>query len=234
MPSKKTALLSNKVPGKVTDIFENLGYGCVLLQDFKYLDTPVSHHPDMLFSLLPSGKLLCDERYLKANPELCETELEFLVSKKHLGKLYPNDIVFDALIYDDTVYGNVSFIAPEILESCKNKVNVKQGYTLCSTLVTDKCAITADKGIYNALKRNGVDVLEISPDRIVLEGYNSGFIGGASAFEPISDTVVFFGDISAHKDFNKIADFLSEHGHSIKYLSGYPLTDFGGAKLIIK
>ena len=109
-------------------------------------------------------------------------------------------------------------------------VDVKQGYTRCSTAVIGKnSAITADSTIYNALTKNGIDVLKIDSGSIRLDGYDYGFIGGACTM--IDDgTVAFFGDIKTHPNFRKIERFCIIHNVRIINLAeNKPLTDVGGA-----
>ena len=233
LQSKRIALLSEHIPDTVSRVFENLGYGCVSLPSFSELDAPVAAHPDMLFFKIEDKKLLCDQRYYKENAALLSSiDVEFVFSKAVVSGQYPNDIAFDVFSFDGVLYGKLDFIAPEIRQSFKNAVNVKQGYTKCSTLLTDRCAITADQGIYARLKENGVNVIKISPSGISLPGYGAGFIGGASAYDHQNDTVVFFGDLSVHPDCDMIRSFLIENGHKIISVSDRPLTDYGGAILI--
>ena len=212
MVSEKTALVSADMPESTCSIFGNLGYGCVRLPGFDALAKPVSSHPDMLFSRLSDGKLLCDAEYYRQNKHLLDAlGVQMVVSERALGKEYPRDIAFDALIFEDCIYGRLDALAPEIIEEPKVLINVKQGYALCSTLVTDRCAVTADSGIYDALKNNGVDVLKTTSEGVRLEGYGCGFIGGASAFDPCSNTVIFFGNVTEHPDYGELRYFLSAH-----------------------
>jgi hypothetical protein len=109
-------------------------------------------------------------------------------------------------------------------------VDVKQGYTRCSTAGIGKnSAITADSTIYNALTKNGIDVLKIDSGSVRLDGYDYGFIGGACTM--IDDgTVAFFGDIKTHPNFRKIERFCIIHNVKIINLAeDKPLTDVGGA-----
>jgi hypothetical protein len=65
-----------------------------------------------------------------------------------------------------------------------------------------------------------------------LPGHQYGFIGGASG--KISENeILFFGDITAHQDYKKIAGFIEKHGCKIISLN-FPLTDFGGIIPIIE
>ncbi len=229
------ALISESLPYEIEKKLQNLGYGCVRLPKCDRLDAPVASHPDMLFCQLGDGRTLCDRGYFEENKELLEkTGIELVPSKKALQKKYPFDIAFDVLVFDGILYGNLAFIAPEILETYEKQKNVKQGYTLCSCLVTSRCVITADEGIYRSLQENGANALMISQSDINLDGYTCGFIGGASCYDFRSDTVLFFGDISSHKDGCKIKEFLLKNGHKIDEIKEMPLSDFGGAKLFIK
>ena len=123
-----------------------------------------------------------------------------------------------------------------MLDYCKNNgiktVNVNQGYARCSTLiVAQNAAITADKSIEKALKSNGAEALLISEGNIRLEGFDYGFIGGASCTD--EKTVYFFGNVKKHPDYEKIKAFCDRYNSNIEILcEDEPLTDIGGAVLI--
>lgn len=155
---------------------------------------------------------------------------------KKPGKNYPENILLNCLYHNNKLYGKLSATDSSVREYCRENnietVNVNQGYTRCSTLVVnDKAVITADKSIEKAMKNNGVEVLLISAGNIVLEGFDYGFIGGASFSD--NNTIYFFGDITKHPDYNKIKEFTSKHNSIIEILcKTQPLTDIGGAVLI--
>lgn len=155
---------------------------------------------------------------------------------KKPGKNYPENILLNCLYHNNKLYGKLSATDSSVREYCRENnietVNVNQGYTRCSTLVVnDKAVITADKSIEKGMKNNGVEVLLISAGNIVLEGFDYGFIGGASFSD--NNTIYFFGDITKHPDYNKIKEFTSKHNSIIKILcKTQPLTDIGGAVLI--
>ena len=125
--------------------------------------------------------------------------------------------------------GNFAFADDKLLTLTESlsKLDIKQGYCKCSCLVINENAlITDDKSIYNIALKNGVDCLLVSKGDVTLPGHNYGFIGGASG--KISKTeVLFFGDVTKHRDYKKIADFIEKHGCKIISLD-FPLTDFGG------
>ena len=155
---------------------------------------------------------------------------------KKPGKNYPENILLNCLYHNNKLYGKLSATDSLVREYCRENnietVNVNQGYTRCSTLVVnEKAVITADKSIEKGMKNNGVEVLLISAGNIVLEGFDYGFIGGASFSD--NNTIYFFGDITKHPDYNKIKEFTSKHNSIIEILcKTQPLTDIGGAVLI--
>ena len=73
-----------------------------------------------------------------------------------------------------------------------------------------------------------MDVLQIRPGHIALEGYDYGFIGGAS-FLLDSNTLAFTGHLDVHPDRDRILDFLRQHGVSAVFLTESPVFDIGGA-----
>ena len=60
-----------------------------------------------------------------------------------------------------------------------------------------------------------------------MTGHEYGFIGGASALIS-KDHMIFFGDITGHRSFDKIDRFLKKHGCRYSYLKNHVLTDIGG------
>ena len=92
-------------------------------------------------------------------------------------------------------------------------------------VVDEDSIITADRGIWKAAARAGVDVLLIERGQVILPGYPYGFIGGASG--KVGNTIIFNGDITRHSDFARIKDFIAERGKEMVWFSEYRLTDIG-------
>ena len=231
--TERLLLVSEDMQGEIERLLGDLGYGCVRLPKCDRLDTPVASHPDMIFYRLSDGRLLTDRGYYEKNARLLKsTGGRFAFSEKSLDKKYPADILFDAFCIGGTVYGRTESVAPEISADCEGVARVSQGYAKCSTLALDSGAVTADMGIYKALTVNGVSALLIASGGIVLEGYGYGFIGGASFFDPISRTAVFFGDPRGLESYPEIEGFLKEQGVRVLYPEGIPLTDLGGAVIV--
>ena len=161
---------------------------------------------------------------IKAFPQPEQTHVDMQILK---------NVLLNFLYFNNKLYGKASAIDPNLYGYCmKNNIeiiNINQGYARCSTLVLNNhSAITADISIKNALEKDGAEVLLIPSGNIKLEGYDYGFIGGASG--KISDnTVVFFGNAKSHPYYSSIKEFCSKNNIETKILcKNMPLTDVGG------
>jgi len=92
-------------------------------------------------------------------------------------------------------------------------------------VVDENSIITPDIGIQKACLNAGLDVLLIEKGQVVLEGYDYGFIGGASG--KVGNRIIFNGDITLHSDYDKIRSFIEARNLEIVYFDQYPLTDIG-------
>ncbi len=209
-------------------------YGNVInIPSWGKLPLPISSHPDILFYPLSEGKVLMGREYYRTNkPFFDDIGADFVMCDKTPSGRYPYDVLFDALGVRDTLYGKEGFVSDELLKSFAKFVPVKQGYTRCSVaMLSDSCAVTADRGISAALKKDGISVLDIRPGHIRLDGYDSGFIGGAGG--RLRDGLYcFFGSLTSHPDGEAIIQFASEHKIKAVSLSDEPLSDNGGLLVI--
>lgn len=111
---------------------------------------------------------------------------------------------------------NKKSVDPVILKLLKDEkiIIVKQGYSKCSTIVTDKFVITSDKSIYNSVQKQSIKAYLIDSGEIKLEGYDTGFIGGTCGY--CADLgVVFYGNLENYKFKNKLIEILEKE--NIKY-----------------
>lgn len=115
-----------------------------------------------------------------------------------------------------------------------NILQVRQGYCKCSCAVIDKKSIiTADSGIAEVCKKNGIDVLQIQAGYIELKGYDYGFIGG-SCFKLADNIIAFTGVLDDHPDKEKIITYLKIRGIEVIYLTDNKIFDIGGAIPILE
>ena len=188
------------------------------------LAKPVSKHADMLLGVL-DGRLIVARSYYEKNSGLFAGCDPIITNERH-DKEYPADILLNFIDTEKAVIGYKKALTKLIN---KPVINVKQGYTRCSTLVCCNFAVSADAGILSALSSLGYDTIQISHGYIDLPGYDFGFIGGASFAD--ENTVYLFGSLSTHPDGEKIRAFIEKRGVNMIELSDDPLTDYGGAAI---
>lgn len=198
----------------------------------------VNGHPDIQLNLLKSKSdtkiIIQKEISQEFRNILTKNNIKYIVSKNCLKEKYPSDIILNAFVTENYFIHNTKYTDPEFFLSQKNKkiINVSQGYTKCSVLpVTETAFITSDKGIFNALKPAGFDILLLPPGDISLPGLNYGFIGGCGGM--ISNNLMaFFGNLNFYKYGNQVIDFLKKYNISPVYLKDGPLSDRGSLLVI--
>lgn len=209
------------------------GVRLISLPAFDRLPAPVSDHPDMLIFPKAGGcELIVYEGYYQSNRPLFDA-LPFLIETipDPISTAYPFDIGLNMLSVGGRLMGRVDLAHPRLSEGME-PVMVRQGYARCSVCTVGKsAAITADPSIKQALFSIGIEVLTIRPGHILLEGYDCGFIGGASF--SWGSQICFFGDLSLHPDGAIMETFIRERGYSaVSLFPGKKLTDFGGGIFI--
>ncbi len=223
----KKIIISEQIPNSLKSMLLGIGFLPVLLPCHPSLPTPTASHADML--IFSDGEYrLIQKQYYNDNKEVFG-DIPFCFTDEMMANKYPKDILLNALLVKDTLIGKQEYISIQLRERYEKRINVKQGYSRCSVLLLKNGAITADKGLYRTLS-NITDVLLINEGNILLPGYDFGFIGGASAVT--EGTVLFFGDITAHPDYQKISDFCHARDYDIIYDKTTPLTDYGGAIIL--
>ncbi len=220
------SLLNPEHDHKTLEIFSNHGITCISIPPCKRLQKPVCTHPDMLFFKLSDGSILTEKLYFEENQSFFEKlpkDLKIKTSKLKLAPDYPNDIAFDALKVENTLFCLEKYTAPEIIANAEKVVNIKQGYSKCSSLVIGSSVITADPSIFSAVTANGFDCLLISSQGISLNGYGCGFIGGATAVIEEQKSIVFFGNITLHPSYSDIRAFCEKKGYKLHFnCNSYP------------
>lgn len=197
------------------------------------IDRAVTNHPDMLLIHLGENKFVADSSQDSLISRLNNIGARVIPSLKPICGSYPNDIALNFTLVGECALGKFDCCDENLLRELKEykKYPCKQGYCKCSTLIINHNAIiTDDSSVYKTALKCGIDALFISKGDVSLPGHDYGFIGGASA-KISKNEVLFFGDITKHSDYKKIADFINKHGCKIISLD-FPLTDYGGLVLL--
>ncbi len=201
----------------------------ILVPKDERFDPRISSHPDLVISILDDTLIIDENAPFQIFRQLDALGVPFIMGNSRLAPVYPQDIAYNAVITKNYLIHNLEYTNSLLLLHSKNTnktlLPVKQGYTKCSTVVVSEDAlITSDEGIYKAAK-DLMNVLLIQPGYVNLDGFDYGFLGGASA--SFEDTVVFHGDLSKHPDFLSIQSFVKAAHKNLVYFENFSLTDIG-------
>ncbi len=218
-------LVSNQYE-HITNKLKKSGYDSVFTQSYPFLPWQVSHHADMQFI-----KVNEKEAFVLKESEIIIKDYKLSYTNNISEKTYPKDCLLNCLILGKNFYANKKSIDillyQYLTENGYSFHHINQGYAKCSTcVIDDKSVITADANIHEVLNSHGVDVLKIEHGHIILDGYDYGFIGGASG--KVGDKILFTGCLNHHPDGNNIREFIHKKGYDITELTEKPLYDIGG------
>ena len=207
---------------------KNFGEVIVVPRDDRF-ESRTSSHPDLVLSIIDDTLIIDENAHPEIYKQLDALGVPYVVGNSKLSAIYPQDIAYNAVITKDFLIHKLDYTNPLLyMHSAytnKKLIPVRQGYTKCSTVVVnDDTVITADQGIYRAVK-DFMNALLIQSGHVLLGGEDNGFLGGASAgFE---DMIVFHGDLSQHPDFLRIEALLKASHKHLHYFKEFPLKDIG-------
>ena len=198
---------------------------------------------DIIDELIPYEQRHADIQCLKINDiffvlkeavnlqnKLRSLGFKVITTDENIGGKYPENVLLNAVYLNNRMYCRTDALSENTANYCRNNgielINVNQGYTKCSTAVIDNYFITADKGIFDAMTANGAEGLLIDSGGISLNGVDYGFIGGSCFYD--DGTAFFTGDITKHKSYYEIREFLYNRNIKIVSLTFNKIYDIGG------
>ena len=226
----KSVIVDFRISQKSENSLLKMGYKIIKTRQNPDLLEPVCGHPDMMICKL-------SDRTFSAETTICGflaekfPQYDFIQGQSKLSYKYPYDIAFNSARIGNLLFCYEKYTDKSVLKYCKQNnikiVNTKQGYTKCSIcIVSDNAIITADKNIFNLAKNNNIDVLLTENKGIILNGFNEGFIGGATGLLE-KDLLAVNGNIKLHTDYERIKHFCLKYGVHIISLCDEPITDIG-------
>lgn len=188
------------------------------------LDPRIDDHPDLsLFKLDDKNIVVAESVYDYYRDKLKGYKI---IKGDDPSENYPNDALYNVVRFKDYYIHN-DFTEDHIKKYFKDNnikhLKVKQGYSRCSIIPLKDSLITADFGIYKALK-DEINIDLVDQDEIVLDGFDQGFLGGCCGL--INNNLIFTGDISKHKAFFKIKEICDKHKIDLIY-PDLDLIDYG-------
>lgn len=205
------------------------GYSCIGVKESGCVSAPISTHSDVLYLKVKDNEILASACQ-KANFPMLEKAGYTVTAVDNFKPGYKTESYLNYIVCKDKIICNQQTAL--ITDTEKNIINVKQGYTRCSTIhVNDNAFITDDDNIYNTLISNGADCLKVKKGEVKLSGYDYGFIGGASV-KLNEEEILFFGDIKNQKDKTAVVEFLRKYNMKPLFIKNKQLTDIGSALIL--
>ena len=227
----RTLIIGEKYRQKLEKHLESFGFEVFCLPNNTEIDEKLSGHCDLAVFTHKKTAILAN--YLREQEivnYLTNRGYNVIISDTEQSEKYPKDINLCAASIGDKLLHFSKYTDKHILDLNLELIEIKQGYARCSCLILGDCVITPDRGISAALKSNDIETLLISNDGIKLEGFDRGFIGGASFV--CDNTVYFIGDINTHPDSKIITDFIIAHNYKYCCVCDGELFDIGGAVVV--
>ena len=229
------ALIDERMSLAARTALEKCGFHTLPVPASPRLPEATRSHPDMLLFRL-GNEIFTEERYLIENESFFKELLslvpwlKIITISESLSAQYPFDCVLNLLAMGDRLYLKIDSVSHTILSAAERvglrMLAVKQGYPACTVLALGNShAITADRGMARALAADGVEVLEIRNEGILLPPYDYGFIGGAAGV--YGNKVYFIGDCATHPDGKSIHAFIEAAGYTVVSLDCGKLRDLG-------
>lgn len=209
-------------------------YGEVLEFSTSHLTYPsVSNHPDIFFCKVDST--------LYYSPNTPDVFIQSLISKGltialgniPIGQKYPHSALYNAVVTNNYFIHNMKITDANLKQAAGDRklIDVKQGYSRCSLLpLKNDCFITSDEGINKKLLSEGLEVLLVKPNSILLPGEEYGLFGGTSGIS--GNRIFIIGNLKHFPDGSKVKSCLENLNYEIIELYNGPLYD-GGSILII-
>lgn len=227
----KKYVLASHLAQCAADKLSLLGYETV---DFKFnpsISSEVCYHADLSFFDCGDGTIFIAKEMFEYRRFLENLGYDVRILNKNLGDKYPHDVPLNCVFTGEYLICNIETVDLDLLQYFKLKnikiIDVHQGYTKCSVLpVSERALITDDVAIGEKCREHGLDVLIVKKGSVCLDGFDYGFIGGASG--RLNDSlIVFNGDITQHAQGAYIVDFLQKYNMDVVSLSDSRLYDIG-------
>lgn len=192
-------------------------------------DKSVSTHPDMQIHFLSNNYAICAPCVYEYYKNILPSDILLEKGNSKIGYTYPENCAYNIAKVQKYVICNEKIADSKILEFYRMNsykiIHVNQGYSKCNICsLSDKNFFTEDVGIYNATNEDLNPIL-LSVGGVALDGFNYGFIGGATGC--FNDTIIFSGKIDLHPNASEIITVIKKLGLKYIELSDNTLRDFG-------
>ena len=156
----------------LAEALERRGLTVVATQRDSRLPGPVQFHPDLQTCPLPDKQMFVLKNS-PLQPALKALGFSLRETQCEPSGTYPGDALCGCFPWGPWLVGNPKAIDRAIAQEAQKQglqpLPVRQGYSACSVALVDgESAITADQGMFQALRTKGFAVLLIRPGHIAL------------------------------------------------------------------
>lgn len=229
-------IIGEKYADKLAKPLEKCGINPIFVHNNPKVDPRLAGHAD-LSVFHAGGERVYLAPYLRGSEFAKKLETlgtDIIYADITQNPTYPNDAQLNiSAVGSSLIFNPNSSYLPAVnnltIERGDQAIICKQGYAKCSILaVNERSLITQDPGIARAAIAAGLEVLQISPDAVALDGFSCGFIGGAG-FKLNAGELAFTGTLDTLPDKPGILAFLAERDITPVYLTDDPVFDIGSA-----
>lgn len=226
----RNAIIDYRASAKTVDALKKMNLNVVLTPQLTTVYTTICGHSDIMVFNTQKNEIIVEPTVFKYFSKKLHN-IKITAGETVLKEKYPFDIAYNVALVGKKLICNEIYTDKRILEFADKNgikiVNTKQGYAKCSIcIVSDEAIITSDKNIQIAAEKNKIDVLMVDDASIKLNGFEHGFIGGATGLLE-KNILAVNGDINLHKDCNRIIDFCKYHKTDIVSLNNDVIEDIG-------
>jgi len=225
----RIAIISPIASKEIKKKLANLDFEPLGIPRCNLVDDPISYHPDIQI-FIHKNKIFCHPNIPGNFLNKLKKNNDIIICKTKLNNKYPGDIPYNIACTGKFAFHKTeitdNFIAEYLFSQNIKLINIRQGYSKCSTLVIDnERIITADSSIHRAAELNNIKSLLIARGFIDLPGYKYGFIGGATG--TFGNKIFFSGKIDHHPDYRRIMNWIYTSNKMVIYLSNERAIDLG-------
>lgn len=209
-------LISNKSKIEFKNFLRKNKISYLETLDNPILDKRIADHPDLSVFVLDRENIVVDRNvypYYKENlPDIN------VIRGDSVGRAYPEDAIYNIVRFKNYFIHNKYSEKTIVSYMKKNNfrfLDVKQGYTRCSSIVLKDSIITSDYGLYKSLK-DKVNIILIEQEKIELDGFDQGFMGGTCGLID-ENKLIFNGQIKYLKSYDIIKEQCEKENIELLY-----------------
>lgn len=192
-------------------------------------DKSINSHPDLQIHFISDKTVVTAPEVYEYYKSILPHTINIEKGISNIGFTYPKNCAYNIVRLGMTIICNTMYAEKTILDYYNKNgyriINVKQGYTKCNVCpIADDAFITEDSGICKTVRNTAGDikVYLLFPGSVRLDGFEYGFIGGASG--RCGENILLCGSVPKTEELKKIID---KTNLKIITLSEKELYDFG-------